>query len=42
MPDKLSAALDKKTYQPGDTAKLFIKAPFAGEAEVAIATDHVV
>jgi hypothetical protein len=42
VPDKLSAALDKKTYQPGDKAKLFVKAPFAGEAEVAIATDRVV
>ncbi|MGE5271093.1 MAG: MG2 domain-containing protein [Thiohalocapsa sp.] len=42
VPDKLSATLDKKTYQPGETAKLFVKAPFAGEAEVAIATDHVV
>ncbi|HEX3954073.1 MAG TPA: MG2 domain-containing protein [Stellaceae bacterium] len=41
VPDKLSAALDKTTYQPGDTAKLFVKAPFAGEAEVAIASDRV-
>lgn len=41
VPDKLEATLDKKTYRPGDTAKLFIKAPFAGEAEVALASDRV-
>ncbi len=42
VPDKLTATLDKKSYQAGDTAKLFIKAPFAGEAELAIASDKVV
>ncbi len=41
VPDKLSATLDKKTYQAGDTAKLFVKAPFAGEAELVIASDKV-
>ncbi|HVC51463.1 MAG TPA: MG2 domain-containing protein [Stellaceae bacterium] len=41
VPDKLEATLDKKLYQPGDTAKLFIKATFPGEAEVAIASDKV-
>jgi uncharacterized protein YfaS (alpha-2-macroglobulin family) len=41
VPDKLSATLDKTSYQAGDTAKLFIKAPFAGEAELAIASDKV-
>ncbi|HEX3538129.1 MAG TPA: alpha-2-macroglobulin [Stellaceae bacterium] len=41
VPDKLEAALDKASYQPGDTAKLFIKAPFAGEAELAIASDRI-
>ena len=40
MPDKLEATLDK-TYQPGETAKLFIKAPFVGEVELAIASDRV-
>ena len=39
--DKLEAALDKPSYKLGDTAKLFIKAPFAGEAELAIASDRV-
>jgi uncharacterized protein YfaS (alpha-2-macroglobulin family) len=42
VPDKLSATLDKTSYQAGDTAKLFIKAPFAGEAELAIASDKVI
>lgn len=41
VPDKLTATLDKKSYQAGDKAKLLIKAPFAGEAEVAIASDRV-
>ena len=41
VPDKLSAVLDKPTYQPGETAKLFVKAPFAGEAELAIASDRI-
>ena len=35
------ATLDKTTYQPGETAKLFVKAPFAGEAELAIASDRI-
>ena len=42
VPDKLTATLDKKSYQAGDTAKLFIRAPFAGEAELAIASDKVI
>lgn len=41
VPDKLEATLDKTAYQPGETAKLFVKAPFAGEAELAIASDRV-
>ena len=41
VPDKLAATLDKTGYQPGETAKLFVKAPFAGEAELAIASDKV-
>ena len=41
VPDKLEATLDKASYQPGDTAKLFVKAPFAGQAELAIASDRV-
>ena len=41
VPDKLEAALDKPSYRPGETARLFVKAPFAGEAELAIASDRV-
>ncbi len=41
-PDTLHVASDKKTYAPGDTAKLRIEAPFAGEALIAIATDRIV
>jgi uncharacterized protein YfaS (alpha-2-macroglobulin family) len=41
VPDKLTATLDKAAYQPGDTAQLRIKAPFAGEAELAIASDRI-
>jgi len=41
VPDKLTATLDKASYQPGETAKLLIKAPFAGEAELVIASDRI-
>ncbi|MBV8889235.1 MAG: alpha-2-macroglobulin family protein [Alphaproteobacteria bacterium] len=42
VPDKLDAVLDKPGgYRAGDTAKLFVKAPFAGAAELAIASDRV-
>ena len=40
-PDTLKVASDRQKYAPGDTAKLRIEAPFAGEAVVAIATDRV-
>lgn len=41
-PDTLKVASDKKNYAPGETAKLRVEAPFAGEALVAIATDRIV
>src|SRR5262249_54253005 len=41
VPDKLEAVLDKPSYRPGETAKLFVNAPFAGEAELTIASDRV-
>ncbi len=41
VPDKLEAASDKTSYQPGDVARLFVKAPFAGEAEISIASDRI-
>lgn len=40
-PDTLRLASDKGNYAPGETAKLRIEAPFAGEALIAIATDRV-
>ncbi|MFI4998360.1 MAG: alpha-2-macroglobulin [Reyranellales bacterium] len=40
-PDTLKVASDKKNYAPGDTARLRIEPPFAGEALIAIATDRI-
>jgi uncharacterized protein YfaS (alpha-2-macroglobulin family) len=41
-PDTLRVASDKQTYKPGETARLRIEAPFAGEALLAVATDRIV
>jgi uncharacterized protein YfaS (alpha-2-macroglobulin family) len=41
-PDTLRVASDKQNYTPGETARLRIEAPFAGEALIAIATDRIV
>ncbi|MBV8779342.1 MAG: alpha-2-macroglobulin family protein, partial [Alphaproteobacteria bacterium] len=41
VPDKLTVTIDKTGYQGGETAKVFVKAPFAGEAELAVASDKV-
>jgi uncharacterized protein YfaS (alpha-2-macroglobulin family) len=41
-PDMLKVASDRQSYRPGDTAKLRLEAPFAGEALIAIATDRIV
>ncbi|MCA0302660.1 MAG: alpha-2-macroglobulin family protein [Proteobacteria bacterium] len=41
-PDTLRVASDKQAYAPGETARLRIEAPFAGEALLAIATDRVI
>lgn len=38
-PDGLQLRLDRKNYRPGDTAQLFIKAPFEGEAELVLARE---
>ena len=40
-PDAVELTLDKAVYAPGETAKLLIKAPFAGTALLSIASDHV-
>ena len=34
VPDKLAATLDKTSYRAGETAKLFVKAPFAGAGRI--------
>lgn len=41
-PDTLRVASDKQSYAPGETARVRIEAPFAGEALLAIATDRIV
>ncbi|SJZ37119.1 hypothetical protein SAMN02745126_00691 [Enhydrobacter aerosaccus] len=40
-PDTLKVATDRKNYKSGDTAKVRLEPPFAGDALVAIATDRV-
>ncbi len=40
-PDKLDLAADRPAYRPGETARLRITPPFAGEALVTVATDRV-
>ncbi|BBK35418.1 alpha-2-macroglobulin [Allostella sp. ATCC 35155] len=41
VPDRLEVALDKPRYRPGETARIFLKGPFAGEAVVAVVSDRV-
>lgn len=41
-PDKLDMVVDKPLYAPGATARIALKAPFAGPAQVIIATDNVI
>ncbi|WP_439816832.1 alpha-2-macroglobulin [Zavarzinia sp. CC-PAN008] len=40
-PDQLTVTTDKPVYQAGETAKVFLQAPFPAEALVTIATDRV-
>ncbi|QQS12488.1 MAG: alpha-2-macroglobulin family protein [Rhodospirillales bacterium] len=40
-PDSIGVSADKKLYAAGETAKLRIDAPFAGEALVVLASDRV-
>jgi hypothetical protein len=40
-PDKMTVVPDKELYNPGETAKLRIQAPFAGELLLTVATDRV-
>jgi len=41
-PDTLRVASDKQNYAPGETARVRIEAPFAGQALLAVATDRIV
>ncbi|MFO1082651.1 MAG: alpha-2-macroglobulin [Reyranellaceae bacterium] len=41
-PDTLRVASDKQNYKPGESARLRIEPPFAGQALIAIATDRIV
>ncbi|HEV8389270.1 MAG TPA: alpha-2-macroglobulin, partial [Dongiaceae bacterium] len=40
-PDRLQVVSDKQRYKAGETAQIQLRAPFAGEALVTIATDRV-
>ncbi|HJQ57716.1 MAG TPA: alpha-2-macroglobulin family protein, partial [Vineibacter sp.] len=40
-PDTAGVVADKKAYGPGETAKLRIEAPFAGEALIVLASDRI-
>jgi alpha-2-macroglobulin len=40
-PDTLDLAADRPAYRPGETARIRITPPFAGEALVTVATDRV-
>lgn len=40
-PDKMTVVADKTLYAPGETAKLHVQAPFAGELQLIVATDKV-
>lgn len=41
-PDKLQVVADKESYAADDTAEIHLTAPFAGEAQVTIATDRII
>lgn len=40
-PDQLQISLDKPRYRPGETARIHVKAPFAGEALVTVASNKL-
>lgn len=41
VPDRLEVTLDKPRYRPGETARVFLKGPFAGEAIVTVVSSRV-
>ncbi|GAB6040452.1 MG2 domain-containing protein [Endothiovibrio diazotrophicus] len=40
-PDKAEVRLDRARYRPGETARVFIQAPFAGEAVLTVAGERL-
>jgi len=40
-PDEVEVSLDQETYFPGDTAKVFVKPPFAGRVLVTVADSEI-
>ena len=40
-PDQMKVTLDKPRYQPGETAKVFVRAPFAGEILLNVVGDRL-
>nr|CRH05036.1 conserved exported protein of unknown function [Candidatus Magnetococcus massalia] len=40
-PDQVGMTLDKDGYRPGDTARLTLKPPHAGEALILVESDHI-
>ncbi|WP_395458219.1 MG2 domain-containing protein [Azospirillum melinis] len=41
IPDKLEVSTDKQSYKPGETARIRVAPPFAGELLVTVATDRI-
>jgi alpha-2-macroglobulin len=41
-PDMVRVAPQKKSYSQGDTVEIAVKAPYGGEAQVAVATDRLI
>jgi len=41
-PDMVRVAPEKKSYSQGDTVEIAVKAPYGGEAQVAVATDRLI
>jgi len=40
-PDRVALVFDKETYRPGETARLQLRAPFSGQAWVALSHDRL-
>jgi hypothetical protein len=40
-PDRVEVTADRPGYRPGDTARLRVVSPFAGEAQITVASDRV-